>query len=200
MLCPRCKKRKRAEKSKGRLAAYCRQCERSYQAEYRERNRERKRAYDRQRAADIAADPKRRAEQRAYQRERMAAWRAKYPELVKASTKRRWRRDKANPVKHQRRLEDMRIYYRLRKGGNVPHSPRAQKLKDRTDRVPSEPFMYWLKDAARKHGSVSELAARTGVPERSLRRILSGQENVSLALVDQALINEGSTTLRELYP
>lgn len=81
-----------------------------------------------------------------------------------------------------------------------PPSPRAVNRRTLRE-LDAGPFREWLQIKMRHYGSYAQVAFATGVNERRIRSVLSGEhQKVSLLVVDTALTIEGSAFLFELYP
>lgn len=67
--------------------------------------------------------------------------------------------------------------------------------------VPAEPFRAWVRSRLDKYESLREFCEVCGLQERRVYDLLNkDQKRVLIENVDQALVNDGSAMLWELYP
>lgn len=67
--------------------------------------------------------------------------------------------------------------------------------------VPVGPFRDWLADRVRldEDGATARCEA-LGIGLRGARRVLDDAQTVTVDLVDRVLLEDGTTTLQDLYP
>jgi hypothetical protein len=139
-------------------------------------------------------------------REQKRQWYAKNKAKILAQKRARYAELKKDPHWMRRKRENDRLSawsYRRRKG--IPEreykNERATVVQLESSRINAEPFAQWLEALSHEVEGTQELAFRTGLLERTIRRILTREfKSVSMDLIDRALLNEGSTCLWELYP
>ena len=67
--------------------------------------------------------------------------------------------------------------------------------------VPAEPFRQWVRGRLEHYESLREFCEVCGLQERRIYELLNkNQKRVLIENVDQALVNDGSAMLWELYP
>lgn len=78
---------------------------------------------------------------------------------------------------------------------------RAEHFDPDNPPLPCGPFVRWLQELIEEQEGVKEVAMWTGLSQRRIYTLIQGQQkNVTMDLVDRALVAEGSTHLSELYP
>lgn len=198
-----------------RWHSYCHPCRRAKVRESYARNADRIKAARKAAYRRVKADPVKAEELRTYWREKnrryLQKMRDERPEDYRAYQRYHrdwWRKRRAEQAKAERRrmLQDRRI--------NVTGRRREQGVREVTGRrsvdevgeervplLPAEPFRAWLEDRLPSYSGPTAMADKLGIDETSVRRVLRGDKpSVSLDTVDRALINEGSTSLDDLYP
>lgn len=134
----------------------------------------------------------------------------KFAAVKKAAQARYQRRLKEDPARWAERLEIARFNYERRvraTGREVDRRRRRTHTEPRTSKaatLPAGPFREWFADWQARHPgeALRRLALSSGVPERSLWRVLfEEQENISVAIVDEVLTAAGEQwLLNEMYP
>ena len=108
---------------------------------------------------------------------------------------------KTKPLSDFNRRKDSADGYRHRCKPCSETRPRKNPVNPPAQggRLPVEPFRSWLEKRLAHYGSPKILAAVTGMNERQLHRVMSGEsKKVALDTVDRALTYERSTALWEL--
>lgn len=128
----------------------------------------------------------------------------RHPDRIKATQKRYRDKVMADPKRHQEFLESRRISYRLRAEREGRKIVRQHKIKmvQTTVRVPTGPFLNWLRPLLASHEyTLGEIAMAAGVDWSGLERILYGRyENMGIDIVDKVLTAVGGPPIASLYP
>jgi len=189
---------------------YCAPCTKLYQAAYRKKNKEKLAKYHKDYLAEVRSNPVTHEAMKKRHRE-LQRKRRKRPEVQEAERKYRheqWKRIKADPEWHARRLETYRIGAKLRaelRTGSIPPNAtlRGPVPLPTAPRVDAEPFRQFLRAKVDEAGTVAAYIAELGLDEnreRTIRRVLNENKGrVQLSVVEDILHSDGSVFLEDLY-
>ena len=167
----------------------------AYGAEYRRKNREKILAQKRERYEALKADPVAWAAFMRYQAEWTRKDRERNPERYLEYSRRYRRRLARDPKRLAVMRQNRRMAYEARVRIRAEYGGYDEASFELVD---AAPFKEWVEERRAAGVSIERLVAGSGVSERSVRRVLAGQEKVKLDLVDRVTM-ANDVMLWELY-
>lgn len=136
-----------------------------------------------------------------HEKARTMAWQRRNREKANAISSRAYYNRKQDPERFATFQEQRRQYMRRRRGITPDRYRVGVVPSASTISLTGGPFVEFFESVmARDEISLTQLAARWGMSDKTLREIRKGRRDPSIETVERALIADGTASLDDLYP